>query len=301
MVSSQHEATHRIFRHDAGTFARAFRTLGLPFGDPIEVEQLSVDLTEIQPIERRADAVLRIVTADSTFLLVVESQGRRDDTRPAAWSYYLTFLQAKYDLAVVLVVVCRGAATAEWAAGPLRLGHPIWPCLTLQPLVLGPHNVPAVTEVAAAVDDLPLAVLSAITHATRPSIGAILEALAEALHLVGDRDDAQIYAELVELGLDRTRGAEIWRKLMSVDLSFFRSETSQRIRAEAREQGLEQGLAEGRDLGVADSILRILNRRGLTVSVAAEARIIACHDRGQLTTWLDRAITVGTVEEMFGD
>ncbi|MEV0333994.1 hypothetical protein [Nocardia sp. NPDC050717] len=86
---------------------------------------------------------------------------------------------------------------------------------------------------------------------------------------------------------------------MSVDLSFFRSETSQRIRAEAREQGLEQGLAEGRDLGVADSILRILNRRGLTVPVAAEARIIACHDRDQLTTWLDRAITVGTVEELF--
>ncbi|MEV0079834.1 hypothetical protein AB0H58_25790 [Nocardia neocaledoniensis] len=44
---------------------------------------------------------------------MVESQGRRDDTRPAAWSYYLTFLQAKYDLPVVLVVVCRGAATAE--------------------------------------------------------------------------------------------------------------------------------------------------------------------------------------------
>ncbi|MEV0079833.1 hypothetical protein AB0H58_25785 [Nocardia neocaledoniensis] len=86
-----------------------------------------------------------------------------------------------------------------------------------------------------------------------------------------------------------------------MDLSFFRSETSRRLRAEGREQGLEKGLEEGRDRGIADSILRILTRRGITVSVAAEARIISCHDRDQLTAWLDRAITVGTVEEMFAD
>lgn len=40
MVSSQREAMHRIFRHDPGTFARAFHALGLPFPDPLEVEHL---------------------------------------------------------------------------------------------------------------------------------------------------------------------------------------------------------------------------------------------------------------------
>lgn len=178
-----------------------------------------------------------------------------------------------------------------WAHGPLSLGHETWPCLMLHPLVLGPHNVPAVTDVETAFTDLPLAALSAITHATRPEIGAILEALSAALHLAGGRDDAQIYTELVELGLGRTRGATIWRNLMSIDLSFFRSETSQRLREEGREEGREQG--------VADSILRILRRRGIEVGDAAEAKITSCHDRTQLVDWLDRSITARSVDDMF--
>ncbi len=297
MVSSQHEAMHRIFRHDPGPFARVFHTLDLPFSDPLEVEHLSVDLTEIEPIERRADTVLRIVTAESTFLLVVEAQSKKEATRPRAWAYYVAYLHAKYKIPVVLVVVCRNRATAKWAEGPHEIGHATWPCVILRPLVLGPHNVPVITTVEAALADLPLAALSAITHATSPEIGAILEALSAALHLAGDRDDAQIYAELVELGLGRTRGARIWRKLMSVPLSFFRSETSQRMRREAREEGREVGLEEG----VSKSVLRILRRRGIDVPSAAENKIVSCHDRGLLGEWLDRAITAQTVDEVFSD
>ncbi|MDO3649376.1 hypothetical protein [Nocardia mangyaensis] len=305
MVSSHHEAMHRIFRHDPGTFARVFHALDLPFPDPLEVEHLSVDLTEIEPIERRADTVLRIVTAESSFLLVVEAQNKRDDTRPGAWAYYLAFLHAKYTIPVVLVVVCRNRTTANWAQGPLSIGHATWPCVILHPLVLGPHNVPAITDVQAAATDLPLAALSAITHATRPEIGAILEALSTALHLVGERDDAQIYTELVELGLGRTRGAQIWRNLMSIDLSFFRGETAQRLREEGREKGHEEGRKEGREegheQGVADSIVRILRRRGLDVPTSAEEKITACRDLAQLTDWLDRSISARTVDDLFAD
>ncbi|WP_084761091.1 hypothetical protein [Nocardia mangyaensis] len=289
---------HRIFRHDPGTFARVFHALDLPFPDPLEVEHLSVDLTEIEPIERRADTVLRIVTAESSFLLVVEAQNKKDDSRPCAWAYYLAFLHAKYAMPVVLVVVCRNRTTATWAEGPLSIGHATWPCVTLRPLVLGPHNVPAVTDVEAAVTDLPLAALSAITHATRPEIGAILEALSAALHLVGDHDDAQIYTELVELGLGRTRGARIWRNLMSIDLSFFRGETSQRLREEGREQGLEQGLERGIEQGRAH-VLRILRRRGIEPSPAAEAKISACRDLDELDAWFDRAFDARTADDLF--
>ncbi|MFF2085503.1 hypothetical protein ACFVVM_17145 [Nocardia sp. NPDC058176] len=284
---------HRIFRHDPGTFARVFHALDLPFPDPIEVEHLSVDLTEIEPIERRADTVLRIVTAESSFLLVIEAQNKKDDSRPGAWAYYLAFLHAKYGIPVVLVVVCRNRTTATWAEGPHSIGHATWPCVTLHPLVLGPHNVPAVTDVETAATDLPLAALSAITHATRPEIGAILEALSAALHLVGDHDDAQIYTELVELGLGRTRGARIWRNLMSIDLSFFRGETSQRL----REEGREQGRIEGR----VHDILRILQRRGIELPPAAEAKINACRDLDELDAWFDRAVDARAADDLFAD
>ncbi|MFE3546556.1 hypothetical protein ACFXK0_26635 [Nocardia sp. NPDC059177] len=80
---------------------------------------------------------------------------------------------------------------------------------------------------------------------------------------------------------------------MSVDLSFFRSETSQRLREEGREQGREEGIA--------DSILRILGRRGIDVPESAADKISTCHDRDQLVGWLDRSITARTVDELFSD
>ncbi|MFD4458580.1 hypothetical protein [Nocardia sp. NPDC058480] len=86
-----------------------------------------------------------------------------------------------------------------------------------------------------------------------------------------------------------------------MDLSFFRSETSQRLRQEGLEKGLEKGLEEGHDQGVADSILRILARRDVPVPAAAEATISSCHDRDQLVVWLDRAITAESIDELFRD
>ncbi len=37
MVSSSHEAMHRIFQEDPGMFARTFRALNIPFSDPVAV------------------------------------------------------------------------------------------------------------------------------------------------------------------------------------------------------------------------------------------------------------------------
>ncbi|MFF0530250.1 hypothetical protein ACFYT3_17870 [Nocardia amikacinitolerans] len=80
---------------------------------------------------------------------------------------------------------------------------------------------------------------------------------------------------------------------MSLDLSFFRSESSQRLRAE--------GHAEGHVEGVCGSILRVLERRGIEVSAEAHDRIVGCADRETLHTWLDRALVVTDVRDLFLD
>jgi len=59
---------------------------------------------------------------------------------------------------------------------------------------------------------------------------------------------------------------------MSVDLSFFRSETFQRLRAESR--------AKGR----AEDILLILDERGIEVPDDVRARITDCTDLETLRT-----------------
>jgi hypothetical protein len=70
-------------------------------------------------------------------------------------------------------VVCQDKNTAAWATEPVDIGPPQWPALTLLPLILGPHNVPAVIDADAAARDIPLATLSAITHARDPDAPAI--------------------------------------------------------------------------------------------------------------------------------
>ncbi|WP_327100706.1 hypothetical protein OIE68_19085 [Nocardia vinacea] len=287
MVSSQHEAMHHLFRQDPGVFARTIRDLGLPFPDPIDVALLPTDLTEIEPLERRVDTLLRVETAEGAFLLLVEAQGHDDKKKPSAWAYYLAHLHAKYRLHPVLLVVCQDAATAAWARGPLTIGPPQWTSLTVHPLVFGPDNVPAVVDLEAAIKDIPLATLSAITHAADDSvIGDIMSTLATALRSI-DKPDRVIFAELTALGLGKGPAGQTWRQLMTVDTSFFRSEYWQEV------------LARGEAKGEAKSILRLLELRGIAVPDDAHARIAACTDLDQLAAWLDRVLVAESIEDLF--
>ncbi|WP_342791230.1 hypothetical protein [Streptomyces montanus] len=108
-----------------------------------------------------------------------------------------------------------------------------------------------------------------------------------------DEDTARIFAELTELGLGTAPAAKTWRHLMSVDLSFFRSETSQRLRAEGR--------TEGRVESHAEDILLVLGERGIDVPDEVHARITSCTDLEILRAWLKRSLTAATAEDLFVD
>ncbi|MER7777864.1 hypothetical protein ABTZ21_23195 [Streptomyces sp. NPDC096191] len=77
MVSSPHEALHRIFRVDPGLFARLLPRAGIVFPEHTAIEPLDTDLTEIRPLEHRVDSVFRVRVAgeEGGFVLAVESQG----------------------------------------------------------------------------------------------------------------------------------------------------------------------------------------------------------------------------------
>jgi hypothetical protein len=194
----------------------------------------------------------------------------------------------------VLLVTCQDRATAQWAAEPVTIGVAGWDTLTVRPLVLGPHNVPAITDPAVAAADIPLATFSVITHGKDPNAAAILKALATALKTI-DEDTAQIFAELTELGLGTAPAADLWRDLMTVDLDFFRSQTSQRIRAAGREEGREEGQVHG----IALSVLRVLDRRDIRLTEEARQRVLSCDDQELLGEWLDRALTASDEADLF--
>lgn len=226
--------------------------------------------------------------------MAVEAQLRKDPDKPCAWAYYASYLHEKHGIPVIVLVVCQDDATARWAEGPLHLGLRQWPTLTVRPLVLGPGSVPAITDVAAASRDNPLATLSALTHALDPEADCILKALFSALKTT-DEDTARIFAELTELGLGDAPAAKAWSEMMTVDLSFFRSRTSQMLRNEGRAEGRSEGRAEG----IAGDVLLILADRGLVVSDWVRMRVEACEDAEELRRWLLRAVRVERAEDIF--
>lgn len=296
MVSSSHEALHRIFHHDSELIGRTFQTLGLELPTPDTVSVISGDVTEIRPLERRIDTLLRCETVDGeAYLVLVEAQRGCDPDKPFSWMYYLAYLADRYKLPVLLLVVCQDKRVAKWASQPFKHGVGAWAALTLRALVVGPHNVPAVVDEEVASRDVLLTVFSVLTHANNAEIDAILRALVSALKTLDDEEKAFDLAELTLVGLEDTPAGAIWRQMMAMDTSFYRSSFSRQLRAEGRAEGLAEGSAEGRS----DAVLRVLDKRGVVLSEEQRARVAGCIDLDQLDAWLDRAATATRASEVF--
>jgi hypothetical protein len=253
-------------------------------GDAV-VTAIDSDVTEVRPVERHVDTLLRLeFPRGNTYLLLVEAQTKPDKDKPDSWAYYLSYLRNRYGHHPILLVVCRDRTTALWASRPFRIGHPSHPNLTLTPLVLGPHNVPKITDYERAAADVPFAVFSAITHSNDPDAGAILEVLAEALQKT-DEETRTTCVELAASGLATTPAGKIWRNFVETGLFSFRSYVAEGLRDEGR----------------AASVLRVLGARGIPVDDTTRERIANCTDRAVLDTWLDKAATATSVEELFTD
>ncbi|MFG2182954.1 hypothetical protein ACGFLS_30125 [Streptomyces abikoensis] len=292
MVTSHHEAAHRIFQDRPELLAPVFRILGVPLPEKSSVEVLTADVTEIRPLERRVDSVLRIEPPDDSggFVLAIEAQGRRDPDKAVSWAYYLSYLKSKYGCPALLLVVCQDKTTANWAAGPFRLGPEGWTALSLHPLVLGPVNVPVITDPDRAAGNLALATFSAITHGSDQEAPAILETLARALS-TADPESIAYYSELLEIGLGNTPARDIWRNLMP--RTYFPG------RGTLIEQTWQEGEAQGRLQERAESVLRVLEHRKIPVSPEVRERILTCTYLDTLGQWLDRSFIVSTAEEIF--
>ncbi|MGW0823672.1 hypothetical protein [Streptomyces sp. NPDC002845] len=208
---------------------------------------------------------------------------------------YLAHLYAKYQLPPLLVVVCQDKATASWAAEPIRIGLPFHTSMAVFPLVLGPGNLPAITDPDEAAQDLPLAVFSALAHTKDPALPAILDALATALVKTGG-ETAEDWAECTEIGLGDARTRALRRHLMSTTRAS-RFPGSGTLIEETRTKSIAEGEAKGR----AKDILRILDLRSIEVPEAARERIADCTDLDILNTWFDRALTAANTEELFGE
>ncbi|QSB14373.1 hypothetical protein JQS43_23235 [Natronosporangium hydrolyticum] len=286
MPSHRHEALIELFRQRP--------SLADPLGlDPPTYQHAlldSGDLTSLVPTEYRADAVVTLTTDEvPTLAVVVEVQLRRDRAKRRSWPVYLTTLHARLRCPTILLVICPDRPTARWCATPILIGHPGF---TLTPLALGPDQVPVLTDASADGASPELAVLSAMAHSTHPDRDKILYALLKTLDTM-EADHAALYADVVLAALPEAARHHL-EALMSTTYQY-QSDFARRY----FQQGRSEGKAEGKAEGEARALLRFLAARGIAVPEHARTRIADCTDLELLDTWVRRAATAETVDDLF--
>ncbi|MBV9315740.1 MAG: hypothetical protein JO100_18855, partial [Pseudonocardia sp.] len=76
-----------------------------------------------------------------------------------------------------------------------------------------------------------------------------------------------------------------------------RGEARGQARGEAR--GQARGEARGQARGEARSVLAVLDARGINVPEDTRNRITSCTDLDQLNTWIRRAATATSIDDLF--
>ncbi|GLY66195.1 hypothetical protein [Amycolatopsis taiwanensis] len=288
MPSFLHEALIALFQNRPSLAAELLSgpfDMDLPDYRVARLE--SGDLTDVNPTEYRADAVVALGrSAAAELAVVVEVQLGRDAGKRWSWPVYLATLRARLRCPAVLLVVCADSATAAWCATPVDLGHPGW---VLAPLVLSPDRVPIVTDVEQATGSPELAVLSAIAHSTHPDQDKIFLALLAALQH-SDAEHASQYHDFVLATLPAAARKHL-EDLMSTGTYEYKSEFVRKY--------IHQGRAEGEAKGEAKAVLAVLESRGIEVPEQARERISGCTDLDQLEGWIRRVATVNSVDELF--
>ena len=195
---------------------------------------------------------------------------------------------------MTLVVIAPDPAVAAWAATPIDLGRGR---TIVRPLVIGPNQIPVITDHDEARRFPELAVLSVAAHGREPGAEHIaLAALAASRDLDSDRD--VLYPDFV-LALLGEVARKALEQLMQARDYEYQSEFARKYFYGGKAEGRSQGKAEGRSQGKTETLLRLLRRKGFTVDPSVEAHVAGCKDDKQLDTWAERVLTATSLDEVF--
>jgi len=252
----------------------------------------SIDLTQVQPVEYRADAVVVLLDDedDPVQVIIVEVQLATDPRKRFSWPAYVAVSRAIHGCPSDLLVLAPDPAVAAWCAEPIETGARGF---VLSPCVLHPGDVPLVTDREEAASRPELAVLSALTHGKGEQGGAIAAAVLLAVQDLDD-DRARLYYDLVYNSLN-TAARRVLEELMKgyeYQTDFARKYVA---------QGRVEGRAEGRAEEAARNLLTVLRVRGIAVPDAVREHILAQKDPERLERWLEKAAVAASVNAVLDE
>jgi len=219
--------------------------------------------------------------------IVVEVQLAQDDDKKYVWPAYVCNLRNRIRSPVCLFVVTVDAGVARWARQWVKIGGDH----LFRPWVLGPADVPEITEEDAARKDPELAVLSAVAHGSNPDTAkaARIAVAAEAALLGIDAERSTLYSDMLFKAL-----SEAARKaLRHMNLPKYEYQT------EFAKRYYGQGLSEGRIEGRADLVLNQLTRRFGDLPESARTAVRAA-SLEELDRIGERLLTAGSLAEALG-
>jgi len=292
MPSAAHEILVDLFKNRPSLAAEILvEVLGLTLPSYTDARLASIDLTQIQPAEYRADAVVLLLDEDAPVLvLILEVQLAVDPRKRFSWPAYAMNSRASHGCPVGLLVVAPDTAVARWCAEPIETGIPGF---VLCPPVLGREQVPVVTDPMEATRRPEFAVLSAMAHGATERGAEIAAAALPAIRALDD-ERARFYYDLVYNSLNDAARRALEAMMKGYE---YQSEFAKKYVAEGRAEGRAAGRAEGE----AHAVLTVLRVRGIAVPDAAREVILAENDPERLERWLERAAIAASVAEVINE
>lgn len=291
MLSLPHEAIVDLFNNRPSLGAELLEEaldVAMPAYD--EARVISVDLTETQPAEYRADVVALLLRAGKPVRVnIVEVQLAKSEEKRFTWPAYVGNARSKHRCPTDLLIIAPDPAVAMWCAESIPMGVPGF---VLTPPVLGKTAIPVVTDPSEAERRPELAVLSAMAHGDSDAAIDIVQA---ALPVIKKLDDKRstFYYDLVYNSVNEA----VRKALESMMKDYvYTSPLATKWIGVGRDEGRTEGRTEA-----ARSLLAILRVRGIDVPDKARERILAEKETARIHSWLVKAAVASSLADVFTD
>ena len=289
MPSMAHEILVDLFKSRPALAAEILgEALGIALPSYTEARLASIDLTQVQPAEYRADLVVLLHEGDALVrALIVEVQLAIDPRERLSLPVYVTVSRAVHGCPACLLVVAPDAAVAAWCAEPIETGVPGF---VLRPPVLGRAQIPVVTDPAEAARRPELGVLSAMAHGHGEQGAAVAAAVLPAVKGL-DEERARFLGDIVYNSLNEAARRAL--EATMVKGYVYQSDFAKKYYGQGRDDGRAEEAAR--------NLLTVLRGRGLAVPDAARERIVAEKDTARIELWIEKAIVASSLAEVLDE
>lgn len=269
--------------------------LGYPVPGPLVARAGDTDAHGLR-IDARLEYYSGGGTCPSEVVLAIVVEAQLSHEADLRWRLcpYIGYVSHDCRCATDVVIICQTRGLAKSLARPMLLGargSQIVPC------AIGPDQVPVIGTLQDALADPGLLMLSAWYH-TRRGTGqreALVSLILQVTWLFYqiDPEKAERYYELA-LAILPTASARRLQEMTDTTMREITSPFHLKEQAKGRRIGRHEGRVEGR----AEDILTILAARGVSVPAETRKQIKACDDLRRLKTWLKRAVTARTIDDV---